>query len=199
MGVQTIAFATEAGVGLVPGRQCGGCSVCCKVLPIDTAEIQKQAGISCRHSVKGSGCAIHETRPQVCRAYYCGWMSMPDLGDDWRPDKSGVFISAPGAPIPDHFENRNGVELLIGSPRLLEQKPFVDLVCALVAKGIPAFLAIPGPVGHFPANILMNDDLADPVARRDEAAIAAVLTAMLAALSRCSFGPVPMTQRVQQC
>ncbi|MGA7713884.1 MAG: hypothetical protein WCA81_18470 [Rhizomicrobium sp.] len=185
-------------MGLVPGRQCGGCSVCCKVLPIDTAEIQKQAGVSCLHCAREGGCTIYETRPQICRAYYCGWMTMHDLGEDWRPDKSGVFISAPGAAIPAHFENRNGLELLIGSPRVLEQKPFVDLVCILVAKRIPVFLAIPGPVAHFPANILLNDDLADPVSRKDEAAIAAILSAMLEELSRCTFAPVPMPPRSEQ-
>ncbi len=195
MGRQTTAFVMEAGVGLVPGRQCGGCSVCCRVLPIDTAEIQKQAGVLCRHVVKEGGCAIHPTRPQICRAYYCGWMMMPDLGEGWRPDKSGVFITAPGADIPAHFENRNGIELLIGSVRVLEQKPFVDLVCALVTKKIPVFLAIPGPVAHFPVNILMNDDLADPIGRKDDAAVAAVLRAMLEELSRCTFAPVPMPRR----
>ena len=122
---------------------------------------------------------------------------MPDLGEDWRPDKSGVSITTPGAAIPAHFENRNGIELLIGSPRVLEQKPFVDLVCVLVEKKIPVFLAIPGPVAHFPANILMNDDLADPVARKDDAAIAAVLGAMLDTLSRTTFAPVPIAPRVQ--
>lgn len=121
---------------------------------------------------------------------------MPDLGEDWRPDKSGVFITAPGAAIPAHFENRNGIELLIGSPGVLKQKPFVDLICLLVAKRIPVFLAVPGPPAHFPANILMNDDLADPVGRKDQAAIAAVLDAMLEELSRCAFAPVPMAPRV---
>jgi hypothetical protein len=179
-------------MAVVPGRECGTCSVCCRVLPIDTVELRKQAGVACAHCLKEGGCAIHETRPPICRGYYCGWMTTADLGDDWRPDKSGVFINSTGADIPAHFENRNGLELMIGSARILGQTPFVDLVCILVAKKIPVFLAIPGPVGHFPVSILMNEDLAEPVAQKDISTIVAVLGAMLEQLSGCEFTPVPL-------
>jgi len=178
-------------MGAVPGRECGSCSVCCKVLPIDTDELQKQAGVACTHCIAAGGCGIYTTRPRVCRGYYCGWMTMPDLGDDWRPDKSGVFINAPGSDIPPHFENRNGIELMIGSARVLDQQPFVDLVCILVERQVPVFLAIPGPAGHFPVNILMNDDLAEPVSLKDRPRVAAILAAMLGKLSECTFVPVP--------
>jgi hypothetical protein len=191
----TAASAREARMGQVAGRECGGCSVCCNVLPIGTAELRKQAGVACKHCVKGGGCGIYETRPHVCRGYSCGWLTMPDLGDDWRPDKSGVFITSPGAAIPAHFENRNGIELMIASAGILGQRPFLDLVCILVEKRIPAFLAIQGPAGHFPASIFMNDDLAEPVSRKNRQAVADLLGVMHNRLTQYAFVPVPMPPR----
>ena len=117
---------------------------------------------------------------------------MPDLGDDWRPDKSGVFITSPGATIPVHFENRNGIELMISSSRILNQRPFLDLVSILVERKVSAFLAIQGPVGHFPASIFMNDDLAKPVSRKNFQAVADLLGAKHNQLTQYAFVPVPM-------
>jgi len=75
---------------LVPGRECGECQVCCIMPSIDKPQIQKVSGSPCRHSLKG-GCDIYEGRPDVCRAFFCGWRRLAGLPDDWRPDKSGVF------------------------------------------------------------------------------------------------------------
>src|SRR5258705_12865558 len=76
---------------LVPGRECGACDVCCVVLQIDTAEIQKPSGDKCRHCLPDGGCGIHQARPPVCAGFYCAWRVLDILGPDWRPDKSGVF------------------------------------------------------------------------------------------------------------
>ena len=36
------------------------------------------------------------TRPKICREFLCGWLLFPELGDDWRPDRSGVIILQKG-------------------------------------------------------------------------------------------------------
>jgi hypothetical protein len=45
-------------MGLVPGRECGNCGVCCKVPVIDDKELQKPASAVCVHFAKGAGCTI---------------------------------------------------------------------------------------------------------------------------------------------
>jgi hypothetical protein len=47
---------------LVPGRECGSCSMCCKVYNI--AEISKPAGKWCSHCKPGKGCVIHDAPPR---------------------------------------------------------------------------------------------------------------------------------------
>ena len=77
---------------LVAGRDCGACTACCITPSIDNAEIQKISGVRCRHCV-GNACDIYDTRPKVCRAFHCAWRYLPALGENWRPDKSGVLAA----------------------------------------------------------------------------------------------------------
>ena len=50
-----------------PGKTCGSCTLCCKVVGI--AELKKPADVWCGHCNKAKGCRIYDTRPQVCRKY----------------------------------------------------------------------------------------------------------------------------------
>lgn len=77
---------------LVPDRQCGDCVACCRILKIDTPELQKPAGVLCPHST-GKGCGIYEHRPPQCRTWYCLWRRIDALPDEVRPDRCGVVFS----------------------------------------------------------------------------------------------------------
>lgn len=77
---------------VVPGRECDGCAVCCDLLRIDVPDLQKPAGVHCVHRV-AEGCAIHATRPVICRAWFCGWRRNAALPDAARPDRSGLMVS----------------------------------------------------------------------------------------------------------
>lgn len=77
---------------LAPGRSCGTCSLCCKVLPVQ--ELNKPAGQWCIHSVPGSGCAAHAARPSACRAFFCAWRLDSNLGPEWKPEVSRFVLSA---------------------------------------------------------------------------------------------------------
>jgi hypothetical protein len=77
---------------LVAGRECGDCVMCCDVLKIDTPTFRKPAETLCRHS-SGHGCGIHATRPEVCRAWFCGWRRIAAMPQDARPDLSGLLVS----------------------------------------------------------------------------------------------------------
>ena len=74
-------------------RDCGGCNVCCtamRVTPLD-----KPAGTPCRHE-SPQGCGIYQTRPEVCRVWFCLWVrdDRSIFNDDHRPDQLGVFFTA---------------------------------------------------------------------------------------------------------
>lgn len=72
-----------------PTRECGACSLCCSVLRVD--ELGKPAGRDCRHQRAQGGCAIHATRPAICRAYHCLWLQGGLEADD-RPDRLGAVL-----------------------------------------------------------------------------------------------------------
>src|SRR3569833_4153194 len=71
-------------------RDCGPCTLCCKVMAVD--EIEKVAGAWCAHCAKGAGCAIYEPRPQSCRAFSCAWLRHPQLPHNLRPDLPRVVL-----------------------------------------------------------------------------------------------------------
>jgi hypothetical protein len=77
---------------LVPDRQCGECVACCRILKIDTPELQKPAGVLCPHST-GKGCGIYDTRPGQCRTWFCLWRRIEAMPDALRPDRCGVVFS----------------------------------------------------------------------------------------------------------
>ena len=141
---------TSYDIGLVPGRQCGDCTVCCTVMAIDKPEIQKEAGVTCRHCV--GGCTIYDTRPPLCRDYYCGWRQLPILDESWRPDRSGVYVEV------EPVEGATGLSLvLIGNPlKTVRQTWFIDFVAIGVKGHVPLSLGILGPKGHQGASLLLN-------------------------------------------
>jgi hypothetical protein len=85
---------TLASSKVAPGKACGTCMMCCKVLPISTQELTKPPGAWCRHAVTGEGCGIYETRPSTCRTFYCQWMIDPSLPLEWKPDRARLVIES---------------------------------------------------------------------------------------------------------
>jgi hypothetical protein len=76
----------------LPGKACGECSLCCKVLEI--VEMAKTAGKLCEHCLNaGSGrCGIYANRPQVCRDYECSWKGDREMSPRLRPDRTGTIL-----------------------------------------------------------------------------------------------------------
>lgn len=75
----------------VSGRSCGDCAMCCKLGTIQ--EVNKKDGEWCQHCSTRTRCDIYDTRPNVCRSYYCYYM-LSDLSEDWRPTKAKLMVSA---------------------------------------------------------------------------------------------------------
>jgi hypothetical protein len=70
---------------VLPGRECGTCTLCCKVIAV--ADFNKLPGVWCSHCIRGKGCGIYETRPTDCRTFFCEWMLEKGLGPEWKPER----------------------------------------------------------------------------------------------------------------
>jgi hypothetical protein len=173
---------TSYDLSLVPGRQCGDCTVCCTVMAIDKPEIQKEAAVTCRHCT-ASGCAIYQSRPNLCRDYHCGWRQLPILDDDWRPDRSGVFVEV------EAIEGMTGLSLvLLGNPLKTVRQPwFIDFIATGVKGDVPLSLGIPGPKGHQGASLLLNTREMIQAAHRSRGDVKNLLEKDLKRLSRYDF------------
>lgn len=75
---------------VVPGRSCGTCTLCCKLIAV--VELDKPPGEWCPHCVRKGGCAIHPTRPVGCRTFFCHWMTEKGLSPDWKPERSKLVL-----------------------------------------------------------------------------------------------------------
>jgi hypothetical protein len=178
-------------VDLVPGRNCGECSVCCVALNIDSKEFQKFPGIPCSYLRAGKGCSIHATVFPTCREYHCGWRYLAPLGEEWRPDKSGVLVDFQTEEIPPGYAGRIGVRLMIVGPiETMFERGFLELVGSLIVSGAPVVLAAPGPPKHFPAGAFLNDMVGEAVRNRDFAAMERVFRNLAAGLPTHPFNPV---------
>ena len=155
------------GMALIPGRDCGGCTVCCTLPTIDKPDVQKQSGATCTHCT-ATGCGIYETRYAVCRGYYCAWRTVDIFGDDWRPDRSGVMPYVETEGIAEDFDMSAGIGLmLVGNPlKTVRQKWFQDFVETGVMGSVPLFLSLPGPRGHHSATTSLNtEEMLDAIQR----------------------------------
>jgi hypothetical protein len=74
----------------IPGKACGACTMCCKVLEIE--EFKKPPGPFCSFCVAGGGCTNYANRPAVCREFECLWKGDRGLSPMLRPDKVGAIL-----------------------------------------------------------------------------------------------------------
>jgi Putative zinc- or iron-chelating domain len=103
-------------------RTCSGCTLCCKLLPINDKadatiwehlpqmvavglitgkearetikDFHKPAGERCPHQRHSKGCAIYNKRPFGCRFWSCAWLSNHQGTEKLsRPDRSHYVIS----------------------------------------------------------------------------------------------------------
>jgi hypothetical protein len=75
-----------------PGRECGSCSLCCKLIAV--VELNKSVGQWCRHCAPGKGgCLIYDDRPPSCRGFHCSWLQSDLLGPEWKPTTARMVVS----------------------------------------------------------------------------------------------------------
>lgn len=175
---------------LVKDRSCGECSVCCVVLNVDTKEFQKLPGVPCGHLCNPGGCGVHATRYEVCREYHCSWRYLAALGEDWRPDRSGVLIDFQMDDLPPQYMKRPGIRLTLVDKKKALRRPFYDYVARLIANDMPVVLSVSGPPGHFPVGAFLNDALKEAVLKRDLSEVEKVFAHALKGLELHHFNRV---------
>jgi len=73
-------------------RQCGDCSLCCKVLGIP--ELEKPKDVWCPNFSAGAGCRIYADRPPSCRNFACQWLTDLTMGPEWKPSVSKLVLDS---------------------------------------------------------------------------------------------------------
>jgi len=162
-----------ASAGLVPGRECGDCTVCCIVPTIDDPDIQKKPGLRCRYC--DAGCTIYQSRPKPCRVFFCAWRMIPALGPDWRPDRCGVFGMLADAAIAGNTVPALTLMLTRDAARTVAHPGFISFVHANLLEGRPIYLSISSRPGHVPLRTLLGGEDVLRLARQGEATVRAVL------------------------
>lgn len=131
----------------VSQNSCGTCAVCCTALGFNAKEgYKKKAGETCKHCT-GTGCGIYETRYELCRIFHCGWRKQPLLGEEWRPDLSGVLLmELTGEEIPEAYRAAGaGLEFMIlTDERAITRPGFADYVATLVSRKVVVYMSLVG-------------------------------------------------------
>lgn len=78
-------------------RECGSCTLCCKLLPVP--DLNKLAGARCAHQRHGKGCAIYGRHPISCALWSCAWLADDRAADLRRPDRSHYVVDI----MPDYI------------------------------------------------------------------------------------------------
>ena len=107
------------------GRQCGNCTLCCKVMAIE--ELAKPANAWCPHCKPRRGCLIYDDRPAECRSFSCVWLVNDLLEEHWRPNKSKLVLTT----------SEDGIEVRCdpGFPDAWRREPFRSELREWAASG----------------------------------------------------------------
>jgi hypothetical protein len=176
---------------LVPGRECGECTLCCIIPAIDKPEIQKMPGSVCRHCSSG-GCAIYEARPPICRGFYCAWRRTSQIPEDWRPDKSGIFAELE-IKVPPQFKPIGINLMLVGNPlKIVRRTDFIDFVAGNIRNNVALFMGVPGPKGMQSVRLPLNTRELLDATTQSRAHVKAVLENMLKRLAAYECVPLAL-------
>jgi hypothetical protein len=107
-------------------KQCGDCSLCCKIMAIP--ELDKPKDAWCDHVIKKQGCGIYETRPQSCRMFKCLWLQDPRLPPEWKPNRSKfVMVGESRTELVVHVDSN--------SPGAWRDEPYLSGLRSMAASG----------------------------------------------------------------
>ncbi|QPF88209.1 YkgJ family cysteine cluster protein [Bradyrhizobium genosp. L] len=106
-------------------RQCGTCTLCCKVLEI--TDLDKPVNTACKHILTGGGCEIYDHRPGQCRGFSCAWLQ-GHLDDDWFPETAGM--------VPHYGLDALNIQVDLDNPNRWREEPYFSRLSELSLKGL---------------------------------------------------------------
>ena len=136
---------------LVEGRDCSGCAMCCMVLGI--GELDKPKGVWCPHCSTRRSCDTYETRPEECRTFNCGYLTNPNVGEEWKPTKSKLIL------VSDMGGNRLTVQVHPSRPDAWRKEPYYSALKNWARKVAPQFGQVIARVGSHTTMILPDRDV----------------------------------------
>lgn len=71
-------------------NRCGGCTVCCDILPVKW--LNKPKNTKCLHCIINVGCNIQSTKEDECRDFDCSYVQSNKSNIQLRPDKCGIMF-----------------------------------------------------------------------------------------------------------
>jgi hypothetical protein len=169
---------------IVPGRACGGCTVCCTELHINTPGLKKLAGVRCPNLRDDCLCAIYETRPRTCSDFECGWRMTAALGEHWRPDRAGIVLIPKTKDNPPGYMANSGVQIVLLRPDALRNPELPGLIAQWVEARVPLYLTIAAPVGFIAPSAFLNETVVDTVRRKDRDGLVKALEELARDLAR---------------
>jgi hypothetical protein len=114
-----------SGATPAPGRECGSCTMCCKLLTISA--LAKPRDAWCTHCKPGKGCTTYDTRPAECRGFFCTWMLDGGFAPEWRPDRARFMLTiVAGGRVVVHCD--------ASAPAAWRREPFYSTIKAWVAR-----------------------------------------------------------------
>ncbi len=123
-----------------PTRQCGDCAMCCHLGEIVDFKPYNQW---CQFCSTHQGCDIYQTRPQLCRDFFCHYL-LSDIGEEWRPLTCHMVVSTYTEPT------RLNISVDPAFPDIWRQEPYLAQIihwsnfgAVTVMVGEYAFAAYP--------------------------------------------------------
>ena len=76
-------------------------------------------------------------------------------------------------------------------PDAMERPALIEVIAEYIFRRVPTFLSIPGPAGHFPAQVFLNEAMANTAAGRDLHGMMTIVRQAFESLNRQGFDRVP--------
>ncbi|EIP0122968.1 YkgJ family cysteine cluster protein [Vibrio alginolyticus] len=167
---------------LVSNRECGDCSACCVTLRIQESDLKKQADVPCPNLKLEGGCSIYAERPSVCRNWHCAWLYMSNLGDEWRPDRSGVIL---------RLEEDGLILQAIRDPLVvLTSQLSLELIGGGIENNLSISISVPTRTGYCYSLVRINEHLKPAVISRDFQAAQRSMSEMVVFASAQKTDPI---------
>ncbi|SON57218.1 hypothetical protein HDIA_3677 [Hartmannibacter diazotrophicus] len=136
---------------IVNGRNCEGCGLCCMVPAV--IELEKPVGRWCPHCSTRKRCDIYADRPQECRDFHCGYLTVAVLGEEWKPSRSKIILTA-------ELDGQRVLALVDPArPDAWRQEPFQGQLRAWAKAAVPHGGQIVVKIGHRAIVVLPDRDV----------------------------------------